>query len=80
MSGLILHKQLEVQGFIVFRWLAEWPEAFKGMREWIDEASCCTLRRGKERTIKEGEREMPGERGWPPHSHVFHRVDSLKSA
>ena len=36
-SGLILGKQLTVQGFIVHRWLSNWPTAFKEMTQWITE-------------------------------------------
>ncbi len=36
-SSTILFKQLQVEGFNVMRWLAEWPEAFKEMGEWIKE-------------------------------------------
>jgi len=36
LSGTILSKQLKVEGFIVHRWLARWPDAFKEMNEWID--------------------------------------------
>ena len=32
----ILFKQLRVEGFIVMRWLAKWPEAFKQLNEWIE--------------------------------------------
>jgi len=36
-SGLILHHQLRVEGFIVIRWLSEWPKAFKEIAQWIQE-------------------------------------------
>lgn len=36
-SSLILWKQLRVEGFIVSRWLPEWPVAFKEMAQWIKE-------------------------------------------
>ena len=36
-SPLILFKQLQVEGFIVTRWLSEWPKAFKEMAAWIEE-------------------------------------------
>lgn len=33
----ILMKQLTIQGFIVLRWLDQWPAAFKEMAQWIQE-------------------------------------------
>jgi len=36
LSGTILFKQLKVEGFIVHRWLARWPDAFKEINEWIE--------------------------------------------
>ncbi|XP_065910165.1 prostaglandin reductase 1-like [Dysidea avara] len=36
LSGTILFKQLKIEGFIVHRWLARWPEAFKEMNGWIE--------------------------------------------
>ena len=36
-SGLILGKQLTVQGFMVYRWLSSWPAAFKEIAQWIAE-------------------------------------------
>jgi prostaglandin reductase 1 len=36
-SGMLLFKQLRVEGFIVKRWLSEWPTAFKEMSQWIKE-------------------------------------------
>ena len=36
-SGLILSRQLKIEGFTVLRWLSEWPTAFKQMAEWIKE-------------------------------------------
>ncbi len=36
-SGLILTKQLKVEGFIVTRWLPKWDVAFKQMAQWIAE-------------------------------------------
>lgn len=43
-SSTILIKQLTVQGFIVWRWLDEWPEAFKEIREWIKEVGRVKLK------------------------------------
>ena len=39
-TGLILFKQLTVQGFMVVKWLKQWPEAFKEIEQWIQEVSC----------------------------------------
>ena len=36
-SQLILWHQLKIEGFIVRRWLKEWPECFKQMHQWISE-------------------------------------------
>ena len=36
-SPLILQKQLKVEGFLVARWLKDWPAAFKEMSQWIQE-------------------------------------------
>ncbi|XP_003391770.2 PREDICTED: prostaglandin reductase 1-like, partial [Amphimedon queenslandica] len=36
-SPIILMKQLKVEGFIVVRWLDQWPAAFKEMAQWIQE-------------------------------------------
>nr|CAC38761.1 leukotriene B4 [Geodia cydonium] len=36
-SEIILFKQLKVEGFIVARWLDQWPKAFKEISEWIKE-------------------------------------------
>jgi prostaglandin reductase 1 len=33
----ILKRQLKIEGFIVTRWLSEWPKAFKEMAQWISE-------------------------------------------
>ena len=50
-SGLILSKQLTVQGFMVFRWLSSWPVAFKEIAQWIAEVlfihylPCCCYKR-----------------------------------
>ena len=37
MSHLILSNQLKVEGFLVARWLKDWPAAFKEMSQWIQE-------------------------------------------
>ena len=37
MTQLILFHQLKVEGFIVNRWLKEWPVCFKQMSQWIAE-------------------------------------------
>ena len=42
-TGLILMKQLTVQGFIVGRWLPQWPDAFKEMTQWIVEVYCILI-------------------------------------
>ena len=34
-TGLILSKQVKVEGFMVFRWLDQWPDAFKDIAQWI---------------------------------------------
>ena len=39
MSQLILGHQLKVEGFIVLRWIKEWPECFKQMSQWIAEVT-----------------------------------------
>ncbi|XP_041379630.1 prostaglandin reductase 1-like [Gigantopelta aegis] len=36
-TTIILWKQLTVKGFIVTRWLDQWPDAFKEMTQWIQE-------------------------------------------
>lgn len=36
-TSIILWKQLTVKGFIVTRWLDQWPDAFKQMTQWIQE-------------------------------------------
>ena len=36
-SGLILLRQLTVQGFMVNRWFSQWPGAFKEIAKWIQE-------------------------------------------
>ena len=41
MNQSILFHQLKVEGFIVHRWIKEWPECFKQMSEWIAEVSDC---------------------------------------
>ena len=33
----ILSKQLVVEGFLCWRWLSEWPEAIRKMKEYIDQ-------------------------------------------
>ncbi len=37
LSSLIIGKQLRLEGFIVTRWLDQWPKAFKEIMEWIKE-------------------------------------------
>ena len=39
MTRVILFKQLKVEGFLVMRWLKQWPEAFKEMSMWIKEVN-----------------------------------------
>ena len=41
-SGLILWKQLKVEGFLVPRWLGRWGEAFKELAQWIQEVGLAT--------------------------------------
>jgi prostaglandin reductase 1 len=36
-SDVILFKQLKVEGFMVSRWLEQWPKAFKEISGWIQE-------------------------------------------
>ena len=36
-SGLILSRQLKIEGFIVSRWLSQWPTTFKQLSQWIKE-------------------------------------------
>ena len=38
----ILWKQLKIEGFIVHRWLKDWPVAFKEMAQWIQEVRLCS--------------------------------------
>ncbi len=38
-TGIILSKQLKIQGFAVVYTLAKWPVAFKEMEKWIAEVS-----------------------------------------
>ncbi|CAH0579418.1 unnamed protein product [Chrysodeixis includens] len=35
LQPLIVLKQLKVEGFIVFRWMERWPEAFADLSKWI---------------------------------------------
>jgi prostaglandin reductase 1 len=44
-SPLILFKQLRVEGFIVTRWLSEWPKAFREMATWIQEVHVAVSRK-----------------------------------
>ena len=37
----ILWKQLKIEGFLVQRWLKDWPGAFKEMAQWIQEVRLC---------------------------------------
>ena len=43
-SGLILQKQLRIEGFEVDRWLPKWPMAFKEIAQWIQEVMIYVLR------------------------------------
>ena len=43
MSGLILQRQLKVEGFSAARWLPEWSTTLKQMAEWIKEVSIFSL-------------------------------------
>ena len=38
-NGHVLWKQLRIEGFLVMRWLEQWPAAFKEMSQWIQEVS-----------------------------------------
>ena len=42
-SGLFIGKQLQMEGFVVIRWLAEWPKAFKDIAQWIQEVGVESL-------------------------------------
>lgn len=37
LTPLILFKELKVEGFIVWRWIDQWPTAFKALAQWIEE-------------------------------------------
>ena len=36
-SGYFVFKQIRVEGFNVTRWLAQWPQAFAELAQWIKE-------------------------------------------
>ena len=42
-NQLILFNQLKIEGFIVWRWIKEWPECFKQMSQWIAEVRISNL-------------------------------------
>ena len=37
----ILWKQLKIEGFLVQRWLKDWPVVYKEIAQWIQEVRLC---------------------------------------
>ena len=40
---VIIGQQLKIEGFVVTRWLKEWPECFKQMSQWISEVAVLVI-------------------------------------